>query len=459
MADDVGIGDFSCYGAELISTPTIDKFAAENVQFMNAYTAASVSSPTRFSVLTGCSPYRNDHSYSLQSFSPVELAINPEIESMGTMFKKQGYATAAIGKWHLGYGDSVPVNFENPLKPGPNEIGFDYHYGLFSNHNDRVRTFIENHELVNRVAGVEFKEQTDSTEVQGIYPERKDDEVALTLANKLKQFIRENREKPFFAYYTPTIAHTHITPQAKYRGVSEAGLYGDYIYELDQQIAELLTLLDDLKIADNTIVVICSDNGGAQFDHNTSGKGILLASNEGDLMKGVKTAKRTAYNRGHKTCGEYNGYKASFYEGGFRVPFMVRWPGKTAKGLKSYAMISTLDLMRTFGEAIGARIPRNAAVDSYDFMPAAMEGADPNDVYQVRKTNILLTPGRVLSFREGDWKYIRRHNAQGKRKGADELYNLANDPYEKSNVIDKYPEIGKRLAEQAEEIKTNYKIR
>lgn len=459
MADDIGIGDFSCYGAELISTPTIDKFAAENVQFMNAYTACSVSSPTRFSILTGCSPYRNDYSYSLASFSPAELAINPEVMSMGTMFKSKGYATAAIGKWHLGYGDSNPVDFEKPLSPGPNEIGFDYHFGLYSNHNDNTRTYVENHELVNRIAGVAFKEQTDTEDVQGIFPERKDDEVAFTLANKLKQFIRENREQPFFAYYTPTIAHTHITPQAKYRGTSEAGLYGDYIYELDQQIDEILTLLDELKIADNTIVVICSDNGGAQFDHKTSGQGILLASNEGDLMTGVKRAKRTAYNKGHKTCGDYKGYKASFYEGGFRVPFMVRWPGKTAQGLKSYAMISTLDLMRTFAEAIGAKIPRNAAIDSYDFMPAAMEGADPNDVYQVRNTNILLTPGRVISYREGDWKYIKLHDAQGKRRKADELYNLADDPYETTDLINKHLDIAKHLAEEVAKIDINYNIR
>ncbi len=460
MADDVGIGDFSCYGAELISTPILDKFAADNVQFMNAYTACSVSNPTRFSILTGYSPYRNDYSFSEASFSPEELSINPEILSMGTMFKNEGYVTAAIGKWHLGYGDSNPVDFEKPLNPGPNEIGFDYHFGLFSNHNDNLRTYVEDHELINRIAGVKFEVQTDSTEVKGIYPERKDDEVAFTLANKLKGFIRENRENPFFVYYTPTIAHTHVTPQAMYRGVSEAGLYGDYIHELDQQIGELLTLLDELEIADNTIVVICSDNGGQQFDHGkTAGKGITLASYDGDIMNKVRVAKRTAYNLGHKTCGDYRGYKTSSYEGGFRVPFMVRWPGKTAEGLKSYAMISTLDLMRTFGEAIGAKIPKNAAIDSYDFMPAAMVGADPDDIYQVRNTNILLAPGRVIAYREGDWKYIKRHDAKGNRRGEDEMYNIVQDPYETTNLIDENPEVASHLIEKMKKIDANYKIR
>ncbi len=376
------------------------------------------------------------------------------------MFKKKGYATAAIGKWHLGYGDSNPQDFEQPLKPGPNEIGFDYHFGLHSNHNDKLRTYVKNHELVNRIPGVKFQEQTDSTAVQGIYPERKDDEVNLTLANELKHYIRENRDNPFFVYFTPTVAHTHVTPQARYRGVSEAGLYGDYLHELDQIVGEILTLLDDLKIADNTIVVICSDNGGAQFDHGkTAGKGILLADAEGDVMQQVRVAKRTAYNRGHKTCGDYRGYKASTYEGGFRVPFMVRWPGKTAEGVKSYAMISTTDLMRTFAEAIGAKLPKNAAIDSYDFMPAALKGADLNDVYQVRNTNILLSPGRIISYREGDWKYTKRHDAVGNRKGEDEMFNIAEDPYETTNVIDKYPEVAKHMLEEIQKIKANYNVR
>ncbi len=456
MADDIGIGDFSCYGAELISTPIIDKFAAANVQFMNAYSACSISNPTRFSVLTGYSPYRNDQSFAEGLYPNEMLAINPEIESMGSMFKKRGYATAAIGKWHLGYGDLDPVDFEKPLKPGPNELGFDYHFGLFSNHNDNVRTYIENHELVNRVAGVKFEVQTPTRDVQGIYPERKDDEVGFTLANKLKQFIRENRERPFFVYYTPTIAHTHITPQAKYRGISEAGLYGDYVHELDQQIGELLTLLDELQIADNTIVVICSDNGGQQFDYGpTAGKGMTLASYDGHIMEKVGVAKRTAYNLGHKTCGDYRGYKATSYDGGFRIPFMVRWPGKTAEGLKSYAMISTMDLMRTFAGVLDVKLPKNAAIDSYDFMPAAVKGADADDVYQIRNTNILFAPNRGISYREGDWKYIRSKNSPTD----DEMYNIAEDPYETENVINQHPDIATHLAEQINQIAVNYKIR
>lgn len=225
LADDLGYGDVSCYGATKIKTPNIDRLARQGMKFTDAHTAASVCSPSRYGLMTGRSPWRlhkKGNGYSLE----------PERMTMASLLKSNGYRSAALGKWHLGYSkdwNKLPIT-------GPLEVGFDYHFGVPQNHNDDTRCFIENHDIVGRKPGEPFRIVKGKEFPEGLAEPRVDDQVGITLTKKALGFIRDNAQRPFFLYFTPCVPHTHIAPAAEFRGTSQAGLLGDYIQELDAHV-------------------------------------------------------------------------------------------------------------------------------------------------------------------------------------------------------------------------------
>ncbi len=451
MSDDVGLGDLSCYGSELTHTPRIDEFATQGMQFMNHYTSCSVSAPTRYSIITGIYPSRDD-----RRNHTTTMSLWPSLDrlSIAQMFRDQGYKSAAIGKWHLGYGERDMMDFNDRIAPGPLELGFDYHLGIASNHNDNVRTYVENHELLNRIPGVRFEmaDPTKGKRVQGIHPERRDDEVDMTLTNRAMQFIRENRNEPFFLYFTPCGVHTHVTPSERFRGLSDAGQYGDYILEMDSHVGEVLDLLDELSLADNTIIIYMSDNGGQMSDVSSAGKGLLLRDESKDVGVKSRTAKRDATKLGHKTSLNYRGCKASVWEGGFRTPFIIRWGDKIPAGVKSHTMISSVDLMATFADIIGAKIPKGSAIDSRSFREALTKGAPLDNRNQIREDLIMRGNKSYVVYNYKEWKMVAYELSaelygapKPKGDGKDELYNIITDPSESSNVAAKYPEVVEML--------------
>ncbi|MHC4911501.1 MAG: sulfatase-like hydrolase/transferase [Planctomycetota bacterium] len=441
LSDDVGVGDISCYGAKLVNTPHIDGLVKEGMRFTNAYSNGSVCSPTRYSVLTGAYPCRSWlKKGGVKTSDPMLIRLDQE--TIASMFKQAGYQTAAIGKWHLGYGSSRPRDWNKPLKPGPLEVGFDYHFGVPNNHNDKIRAYVEKHDLVGRMKDMPFVFAQDGQRVQGILreKERVDDEVDSTLTGKALNFIRENQKRPFFLYFTTCAAHTHITPHERFRGTSPAGQYGDYLQELDYHVGEILDLLDELDLSKNTLVVFSSDNGGQLRDHGSAGKGLNLASEAGDVRRKARTSKIDARTKGHLTNLSWRGGKGGVYEGGFRVPFIVRWPGRTPRATTSDEVVNTADFMATFADIIGRTLPQEAAPDSFS-IAEILQNIPPEKRTSIKRpSSILQSAGGVLSFRVGEWKLIQYSRGLSDSERKDELYNLEEDPHEENNLAAKEPE-------------------
>ena len=214
LADDLGYGDVGCYGATKLKTPNIDRLAREGMRFTDAHAPSSVCTPTRYGLLTGRYCWRTRlQSGTLGTSHP--LLIERDRTTLASLLKGQGYKTAAIGKWHLGYGTARQVDWNRPLSPGPLEVGFDYHFGVPQNHNDSSRAYVENHDVVGRKPGEAFRIVPGKAFPEGLAEPRVDDQVDTTLTAKAVGFIQDNRDRPFFLYFTPCAPHTHVTPAAE----------------------------------------------------------------------------------------------------------------------------------------------------------------------------------------------------------------------------------------------------
>ncbi|MDA7865196.1 arylsulfatase [Akkermansiaceae bacterium] len=431
FADDLGYGDLSCYGATKIKTPDIDRLAKAGIRFTDAHSTASLCSPSRYGLLTGQAPWRLHRKGN-------GYRLNPGRMTLGSFLQKQGYTTAAIGKWHLGYSkdwNKLPIT-------GPLEVGFDYHFGVPSNHNDSTRAFIENHDLVGRKPGESYRIVKGKDFPEGLAEPRIEDQVDTTLTEKAVAFIRKNANTPFFLYFTPCAPHTHVTPAAKFRGTSEAGLFGDHIQELDSHVGTLLNTLDDLKLTKTTLVIFTSDNGSTPKDFKgTQGVRLNLADDSGEFRTKFKTAKADARKLGHITNGPWQDGKGHPYEGGHRIPLIARWPGHISPGTTSDDTLSLTDLFATAAEIVGGDLPRDAAEDSISLLPSLL-----GKKQVPREAVFILGDGKDSSIAvcSGEWKLIVRYDDE--RREAYELYNLQSDPGERQNVCEENPGITKRLA-------------
>ncbi len=445
LSDDVGTGDIKCYyEPSKVTTTNIDKLAAQGMRFTQAYAPGSVCSPTRYAFITGSFPCRGPLRDKTARSSP--LSIDEDMLTLPKFLEQQGYRTAHIGKWHLGYGETRITNWAGEIKPGPLEIGFGYHLGLPTNHNDNFKTYMENHRLlwlkesVTELSGKPTKDQLAKL--------RYDDEVDSTLTAKAIEFMKKNHEEPFFIYLALVATHTHITPDKKFRGTSEIGQLGDYINELDYHVGEIMATLEELELADNTIVIFASDNGGAQKDHHSAGKNLDLRNESRNVAVKAITAKTDAREKfGHRTNGDLQGHKGGNYEGGFRVPLIVRWPGKVAAGAESDQVTTLADMLATMAGLLGKKIPDSAGVDSFDLSPVLL---GKNAEGPIERSIILQTGKGRLAFRHGDWKL--RFTKGSTWNGQDvelpmkyELYNLADDPAEANDLTPKHPDRAKEM--------------
>ncbi|MCS7469955.1 sulfatase-like hydrolase/transferase [Stieleria sp. ICT_E10.1] len=432
FADDLGYGDVSCYGATKISTPNIDRLASQGMRFSDAHSAASLCSPSRYGLLTGQSPWRLHRKGNGYRLSPGQTTL-------ASYLKQAGYTSAAIGKWHLGYSkdwNELPIT-------GPLEVGFDYHFGVPSNHNDSTRAFIENHDLVGRKPGEPYRIVKGRDFPEGLDRPRVEDQVDSTLTDKAVAFLQRNADRPFFLYFTPCAPHTHVTPAAEFRGSSKAGLFGDHVQELDAHVGTILDTLDALGLADETLVVFTSDNGSTPKDFKgTHGVKLNLADGSGDILKKYKTAKEDAKKMGHVTNGPWRDGKGYAYEGGHRVPLIVRWPGRIEAGSTSDCTVTLADLFATSAEFIGGELPHHAAVDSFSLIPVLL-GKERR--IAGREAVLILGNGKdsAIAVCTGRWKLIVRYGSD--KDQGNELYDLANDPGEQSDLSEQRPEVVKRL--------------
>ena len=444
LADDLGWGSLNCYGAPktLVRTPNCDRLATEGIRFTDANTASSVCSPTRYALLTGRYCWRTSLQHEVLG-TTAPLHIETSRLTIASLLKKHGYRTAAVGKWHLGYGSSPKCDYTADLTPGPLDIGFDYHFAVPSNHGDNTGVFVENR----RVVGLRSNKLDPSKYGKTFYgrgsflgldaPQRVDEEVMDTLTRKAVAWLEQQEAgKPFFLYFTPVAVHRPVTPSAKTKGSSTAGPYGDWIHELDASVGGILDTLDRKGLAKDTLVIFTSDNGG-----------VIVDPAQADSPEGQAAKAGLVIN------GPWRARKHSVYQGGFRVPFVARWPGRIPAGATSDQTISLTDLLATTAAIVGEPLPprTEAAEDSYDVLPA-MPGKKLDR--PIRDAIVVHSADGNFAIRQGPWKWIEGKAHPDTLPGAlkaravefrPQLYNLTEDPAEKNDVLDKHTDVARQL--------------
>lgn len=470
MADDLGYGDLSCYGATSLKTPNIDRLAQQGQRFTSGYCSASTCTPTRYSFLTGTYAFRKKGTGIAPPNSPA--LIQEGTTTIASLLQSVGYKTAVIGKWHLGLGTQEP-DWNGSLKPGPLEIGFDRCF-LLPTTNDRVpQVYVENHRVLNldpkdplwvgnkkpseeHPTGITHRETLkmdwshghNSTIHNGIsrigfytggHAARfRDEDLSDKWVEQSIEWMEANQENPFFLFFSSHDLHVPRVVHERFQGSTTLGPRGDAIAELDWCVGELTKTLERLKLAENTLVVFCSDNGPVMDDG----------------YKDDAIEKQGS----HRPAGPYQGGKYNVYEGGTRTPFITYWPGRISPG-ESDAMVCTIDLAASCAALAGASMPDDACLDSFDILDALLgkKGANGRD-HLIQQDN---GQGGNYGFRVGDWKLLRHDSKRTKNTGLRlqgrpvsqyQLYNLKADPSESNNVIKENQDVASQMKQQLEEL-------
>ncbi|HEY7308890.1 MAG TPA: arylsulfatase [Gemmataceae bacterium] len=443
LADDLGYGDLRCYNKDSkIATPNLDRLAAQGMRFTDAHTPSSVCTPTRYGILTGRYCWRTTlKSGVLNGYSPA--LIEPKRPTLASLLKQHGYVTAGIGKWHLGLGEAAKTDFGKPLRLGPRSAGFDTYFGIPASLDMPPYVFIEN-EGVTEAPTATIKDSAMRRHGGGgfwrggaIAPHFKHVDVLPAITERAVAVVRkQSAEKPFFLYLALTAPHTPWMPTDEFRGKSKAGYYGDFVAQVDAAVGRVLRALDEAKLADNTLLIFTSDNGA----HWTPE----------DIDKW-----------GHRANDGLRGQKADIWDGGHRVPFLVRWPGRVRAGGTSKELICLTDFLATAAAVVGAKLPADAGEDSYNLLPALR--GDKLDT-PIREAIVHHSSDGTFAIRQGPWKlalargshgFSNPKNIQpkpGEAKG--QLYNLDDDPQERDNQWLKKPEIVARLTALLEKYKS-----
>ena len=400
-ADDLGYGDLSCYGATKIKTPHIDALAKKGIRFTNAHTSSATCTPSRYSLLTGQYAWRRQGT----GIAPgnAALIIPTDKSTLASMLQKAGYNTAAIGKWHLGLGPASGPDWNHEIKPGPQELGFNYSF-IIPATADRVPcVFVENHRVVNLDPNdtivVSYKAPleneltgSDHPELLKLHPSHghdqaivdsisrigymsggksalwKDEDIADVLTGKASEYIIQNKNKPFFLYFATHDIHVPRAPNERFAGKSGLASRGDVILQLDDCVGRITKLLDSLQLTTNTLIIFSSDNGPVVDD-------------------GYKD-NAVAQLNGHTPAGIYKGGKYSNFEAGTRVPFILQWPGKITPGKTSAALFSQLDVYASLAALTHQQVSKDAAPDSFNSLPVLLGNSTNNRAYIIEQCRL-----------------------------------------------------------------------
>ncbi len=462
-ADDLGYGDTQCYNPEgKIPTPHIDKLAAQGMRFTDGHSSSGVCSPSRYTLLTGRYHWRSRLQKGI--VTRWEKPLIPEDRmTIGTLGKLNGYRTATIGKWHLGWDWPIPPAkaklfqerkmgtenttdahrevwrevFSQPIAGGPITRGFDLYFGT-DVPNWPPFCFIEN----DRTLGIpsEFLPaallEKSKNQASDPGPALKDwtlEPILPAITDRAVAFITESAKNPapFLLYFTLTTPHTPLAVNEAWKGKSGLNPYADLVMETDAEIGRVLDALEKSGQADNTLVVFTADNGCAYY-------------------AGAKELEE----QGHFPSGPLRGYKSDAWEGGHRVPFIVRWPGVVKAGTVSKQLVHQADLIRTFADAIGAELPENSGEDSHSLIPL-LKGEDK----AIRENAVSASISGIPALRDGAWKYIPAPDSGGWGTGGDtsqpaQLYNLDDDLGETKNLAAAMPEKVAEMKELLEKLIT-----
>jgi arylsulfatase A-like enzyme len=455
-ADDIGIGDLECYGATSVQTPNVNRLAGSGIKFLNAYSCAATSTPSRYSLLTGLYAWRRKDTGIARGDAP--MIIHKDQYTVASLLREAGYSTAAVGKWHLGLGegDFNCQDWNGYITPGPKDIGFDYSYIMAATGDRTPCVFIENQ----RVANLDHKDPIEvsyttpfegeplgrtNPEMLKMHPSHghdmaivngisrigymrggksalwKDENIADSITLKAVQFIEKNNPKttgkPFFLYFCTQDIHVPRVPNPRFVGKTGMGPRGDAIVEFDWSVGQILDALGKMGLTDNTLIILTSDNGPVVDDGYKDQAVELL----GD----------------HKPSGVYRGGKYSSFEAGTRIPFIISWIGKVKPGTSS-ALVSQIDLFGTMAQLTGQPIPEKAASDSYNSLDSWLGKASKDRDYVIQQS-----VSRTLSIVSGNWKYITPSKSERIdlnthiELGQDtipQLYNLKYDAGERKNI-------------------------
>ncbi|BDD09484.1 arylsulfatase [Fulvitalea axinellae] len=458
-ADDLGVGDISALNplSQKVITPAMDRMVKEGLYFADAHSSAAVCTPSRYSLLTGRYNWRTSKKRGVlggYSFPMLEKGR----KTVASLLHDNGYETAMIGKWHLGakwgvkdeyeteiqarnmkVGDRFgknEVDFSKPVSGGPEEHGFGYAYWHVGSLDMAPYCFIEN----KYVADQEF-EHFEGQEGMFARPGIKSKsfefkEIIPDLSRRAVSYIEEKsgNKKPFFLYLPLTAPHTPYVPTDNMRGKSQAGIYGDFVLNVDELVQNVLAKLKEKGIDDNTMVILSSDNGAQK--HRGKNKPNIIEL------------------KGHYTNAGLYGEKRDIYEGGHRIPFIVRWPGKIKKSRVYPHMIGQLDLMATCAEMLQVKLPKDMGEDSFSFWPAI---TNENFDKPVREYLVNHSARGQFALRHGDWKYIDGQGSGGWTQNNtpdQQLYNLKKDLYEQEELSAQHPEKIQEMKSKLEQIKT-----
>lgn len=426
LCDDLGYGDVHCLNPQRgkIATPQIDKLAAQGMAFTDAHSSSAVCTPTRYGVLTGRYNWRTQLQKGvLGGYSEPLIATNRL--TVPALLKQQGYATACIGKWHLGMG--IPEKQPSPvIADGPTTRGFDSFFGISASLDMPPFVFIENNHFTEPLTTTKkwMRSGAAAASFEAV-------DVLPTLARKATEFVTTQAKagKPFFLYLPLNSPHTPLVPTKEWQGKSSLGEYGDFVMETDWAVGEVIAAVDKAGVGGNTIIVLTSDNGCAPYI-------------------GVQELEQ----KGHFASGDRRGYKADIFDGGHHIPFIVRWPEKIKAGSRSEQIICLNDLMATCADILGAKLPENAGEDSVSILPALLG----EDKAPLREAVVHHSINGSFAIRQGKWKLElcpdsggwsnpKPGSASAKGLPKVQLYDLAADIAESNNVQAEHPEVVKQL--------------
>jgi arylsulfatase A len=474
LADDLGYGDVACYNTKAKApTPQLDALARQGMRFTDAHSPSTVCTPTRYSLLTGRMAFRTGKGGVFTGVGGPCL-IEPERLTLGGMLKEQGYTTAMFGKWHIGMTfydqDGQPINqggikgvkridYARPATGAPIQRGFDQFYGTVScPTTDWLYAYVDGDRIPVPPTGLLDKTNLPKHPYANdnrrgmIAPNFDVEEVDLVFLKKSQAFLRhhvkQNPAKPFFLFHSMQAVHLPSFPADAFKGKTQAGPHGDFIFEMDWIVGELMKTLDELDIADNTLVMFGSDNGPE-----------------------VPTVIAMRRDHQHDGARPWRGVKRDQWEGGHRTPFIVRWPGKVKAGTVCDEPLNLTDVFATCAAIVDADLPNDVAEDSFNMLPVLL---GTQGKQRVRPYLIQQTWSLKMSLRKGDWKLLNHKGSGGSNYERDgewglkqyaiadtdpnapgQLYNLASNPGETINVYSKHPEVVTELKALLEEAKTS----
>ncbi len=443
LVDDMGYGDLNCYNpSSKIQTPNLDKLAQEGMRFTDAHSAGTLCHPSRYGLLTGQYPFRaNPGAWRKQA------TIAPDRLTIPKMLKSANYRTAMVGKWHLGFDEK---SYKEPLPGGPVDRGFDSFFGIRASTDIPPYFYIKNNKAImpptNKIAA---NKSPNWSPIQGAFWREGGISPDLKLEDVLPRFFSEankvlethkvkNHNDPLFLYLALPAPHTPWLPSDEFKGKSEASMYGDFVMMVDSLFGNLIKTLSSLDMNENTIIIFSSDNGPVWYEEDVE-----------------------RFN--HDSTGGFRGMKADAWEGGHRMPFIVKWPGVVESHSTCNHTISFVDVLATLAEIVNVPLEAQEAPDSHSFLPLLRQSYKSNTSF--RAPLVIKSGSSLMTIREGKWKLITGLGSGGFSKPRSiqvspggpkgQLYNLKLDPFETNNLYSRHPEIVSNLSRKLEKIVAN----